>query len=130
MRLPAKRRPPSRAADNVRGLPAAAQLDDAALVRRACDGDRRAEETLYHRHVSYILSMVTRLLGDRAEAEDVVQETFAIALDRLRSLRDPDAVRGWFAQIAVHMVKRRLRRVKVLAALGLARPVEHVRLEE
>jgi RNA polymerase sigma-70 factor, ECF subfamily len=129
MRLPAKRKSPTRAADNVRGLPGVALLDDAALVRRANDGDRWAEEALYHRHVSYILGMVTRLLGDRDDAEDIVQETFAVGLDRLRTLRDPGAVRGWFAQIAVHFVKRRLRRVKVLAALGLTRSVDHVHLE-
>src|SRR4029450_806831 len=88
------------AADNVLGLPRGVQVDDVMLVRRACDGDRWAEEVLYHQHVSYILRMVTRLLGDRDEAEDVVQETFALGLDRLRSLRDPGALRGWLAQIA------------------------------
>jgi RNA polymerase sigma-70 factor (ECF subfamily) len=63
--------------------------------------------------------MVIRLLGSRIEAEDVIQDTFTIALDRLGSLRQPDAVRAWFAQIAVSQVRRRLRRAKLLASLGL-----------
>lgn len=104
---------------NVSELPRGTQLDDGTLVGRAREGDRWAEEALYHRHAPYLMGMVIRLLGNRTEAEDVMQDTFTIALDRLGSLRQPDAVRAWFAQIAVSQVRRRLRRAKLLASLGL-----------
>jgi RNA polymerase sigma-70 factor (ECF subfamily) len=117
-------------ADNVRELPSGTQLDDASLVSRACEGDRWAEEALYHRHVSYIMGMVTRCLGNRDEAEDVVQDTFAIGLDRLASVRQPHAIRGWFAQIAIRQVRRRLRRAKLVAAIGLGPSLEPMVLEE
>src|SRR5262249_12737265 len=87
-----------------------AQGVDAALVVRAQSGDRTAEEAIYRRHVRYVGGLVLRLLGDRAEAEDCVQETFAIALGRIGSLRDGDALRGWIAQISVNLVRRRFRR--------------------
>jgi len=116
--------------DNVRELPGGTQVDDASLVSRACEGDRWAEEALYHRHVSYIVGMVTRCLGNRDEAEDVVQDTFAIGLDRLGSVRQPHAIRGWFAQIAIRQVRRRLRRAKLVAAVGLGPSIDPIAVDE
>jgi RNA polymerase sigma-70 factor, ECF subfamily len=114
---------------NVRELAGGSHLDDATLVARVRDGDRGAEEALYYRHVHYIAGMVARLLGSREEAEDVVQDTFAIALDELSSLRQPEALRAWLAQVAVSQVRRKMRRSRLLARLGLHRSVDHVDLE-
>jgi RNA polymerase sigma-70 factor (ECF subfamily) len=119
----------SRADDNVRDLPSDTAPDDATLVWNARRGDRWAEEALYRRHVGYIAGMVARLLGGAVEAEDVVQDTFALGLDRLRTLRDPAAVRAWLAQIAVSQVRRRLRRTKLLTRLGLHPSLDHLQLE-
>jgi RNA polymerase sigma-70 factor (ECF subfamily) len=102
---------------------------DAELVARACDGDRAAEEALYRRHVRYVAGIVTRLLFDPDEADDVIQETFLVALESLARLRDGGAVRGWLAQIAVSRVRRRFRRRKLLRLLGLDR-TEDGALEE
>ena len=52
-------------------------LDDHALLRRAAEGDERAAALLVDRLGPRLLASVARLLGgDRAEAEDVVQEAF------------------------------------------------------
>jgi RNA polymerase sigma-70 factor (ECF subfamily) len=116
-------------ADNVRHLPSGSELDDAALVGRACQGNRWAEEALYRRHVSYIMGMAIRLLGNRMDAEDLVQDTFALALDRLGSVRQPQAIRGWFAKIAIRKIRRRLRRARLFASLGLLAPSDSVDFE-
>jgi RNA polymerase sigma-70 factor (ECF subfamily) len=113
----------------VRALPAAGGVSDAALVERAKGGDRWAEEVIYRRHVGYIAGLVVRLLRSRSEMEDVVQETFALALERLGSLRDGDALRGWLAQIAVGQVRRRFRRRRLLSLLGLDRSDDDAPLE-
>ena len=76
-----------------------------------------------------LFSIAYRMLASASEAEDVVQDTFAVGLDRLASLREPSAVRAWFAQIAVSQVRRRLRRTKLLARLGLHPSVDHAQLE-
>lgn len=94
-------------------------VDDAALVARALGGDRWAEDTLVRRHFGAVAATAARLLGDRDEAEDIVQETFASALTELRHLRDPGAFRGWLLQIAVRKVHRRFRRRRLLRMLGI-----------
>jgi RNA polymerase sigma-70 factor (ECF subfamily) len=92
---------------------------DANLVWRASVGDRSAEEALYRRHVQYVHGLLCRLLGNQTDAEDAVQETFVIALDRLGQLRDAEAFRGWLAQIAVSRARRLFRKQKLLRFLGL-----------
>ena len=70
--------------------PLSADAGDATLVERAIDGDRWAMEALYRRHVQRVTNAVTRVLGRSAEADDVVQDTFVVALDRLGDLRLDD----------------------------------------
>lgn len=55
-------------------------------------------------HVAY------DLLGDRAEAEDAVQEALARACEHWARLRQPEALEGWFHTILVHVCMRLLRR--------------------
>jgi RNA polymerase sigma-70 factor, ECF subfamily len=51
-------------------------MDDVELVRRMSEGDERALGVLYDRWVTAVHSIVVRLLGDAAEAEDVVEDVF------------------------------------------------------
>ncbi|MCA9609182.1 MAG: RNA polymerase sigma factor [Myxococcales bacterium] len=87
---------------------------DEELVVRARGGDRWAAQELFRRHVGPVSATATRLLGDPVAAEDVVQDAFAIALERLESLRDPPAFRSWIVQIAVSQVHRVFRRRRFL----------------
>ena len=101
---------------------------DAQLVARAIEGDRWGREMLYRRHAAYLLAIAARLLGNRSEGEEVVQDTFVTAFEQLRTLREPAALRGWLAQIAVSLVRRRLRRVRLMRALGLDHGVDDATL--
>ena len=93
--------------------------DDADLVERACRGNHAAEEQIYRRHAAMVLALLMRLLGRRSDAEDAAQDTFVIAFESIRQLRDPGALRTWLLRIAVSQARRRFRRRKLLGALGL-----------
>jgi RNA polymerase sigma-70 factor (ECF subfamily) len=103
-------------------LPTADAVGDAELVARALSGDRWSRDVLYRRHAHYLLAISARLLSSRGEAEEVVQDTFVVGLEQLGTLRDPAAIRAWLAQIAVSLVRRRLRRGRLLRFLGLDQP--------
>lgn len=92
--------------------------DDAQLVERSLGGDRWADEALYRRHARRIAGTAMRLLGDRHEAEDVVQDAFVQAFSELTKLRDPTAFGPWLLQIMVRKVHRRFRRRRFLGLLG------------
>jgi len=82
---------------------------DAVLVARARAGETWALEALYRRHVQLVAGTALRLLRNRAEAEDVTQETFLLAFEKLDQLAEPAAFRGWLARIAVSRAHRRFR---------------------
>lgn len=110
-------------------LRASDQISDAELVSRALTGDRWGREMLYRRHAGRLLALSTRLLANRTDAEEVVQDTFVTGFGQLASLRDPAAVGGWLGQIAVSLVRRRIRRARLLRRLGLDRGADDATLE-
>lgn len=103
----------------MRELPTREDWDDATLVERAKEGNRWAEEMLFRRHVHGVWRVALRLVGNVADAEDVVQDTFATVLQSLESLRDGQALRAWLLQVAVRHAHRRLRRRRLRRFLGL-----------
>jgi RNA polymerase sigma-70 factor (ECF subfamily) len=96
-------------------------ISDRELVERLAAGDQWAKEALYRRYVRLVWSTALRLVGSRADAEDVVQDTFTEALRDLPALRKFDALRPWLVQIVVHQAHRRFRRRTALRRLGLFR---------
>jgi RNA polymerase sigma-70 factor, ECF subfamily len=110
-------------------LKASEALGDEELVRRALAGDRWGREMLYRRHAGSLLAMTIRLLANRGEAEEIVQDTFVTAFEQLGTLREPGAVRGWLGQIAVNLVRRRFRRARLMRFVGLDRGADDATLE-
>jgi len=93
--------------------------DDAELIRRIGRGDQTAFRTLVDRHATYLHGIAFSLTNNRADAEDVVQETFVAVLNS--TFRGESQVRTWLVQILV-------RRVAMLRRTKKRKPVE--RLDE
>jgi RNA polymerase sigma-70 factor (ECF subfamily) len=110
-------------------LPSADALGDAELVTRALGGDRWSRDVLYRRHAHHLLAIATRLLSNRCEGEEVVQDAFVVGFEQLGRLRDPAALRPWLIRIAVNLVRRHLRRGRLLRILGLDRSPDDATLE-
>jgi RNA polymerase sigma-70 factor (ECF subfamily) len=91
--------------------------DDAVLVRRTVAGDRGAFETLIRRYMGAVYALALREAPRRSDAEDIAQEAFVKAFDRLAELEDPAAFRGWVRRIAVNLARdagrRKSRRMEV-----------------
>ncbi len=93
---------------------------EADLIGRARAGDDRAIRAMYGRHARYVAGVVYRLMGNDAELDDIVQETFLDGLDALSALERPEALRAWLVTIAVrkaHRILARRRRRHVLHGL-------------
>lgn len=78
-------------------------------------------DLLFRRYAPYVAAVALRLLGRDDEVEDVVQDVFVQALRDLSQLREPRAVKGWLAALAVHTASKRLRRRRLRSFLGLDR---------
>ena len=82
---------------------------DAELVGRCLEGEQKAWDELveeYSRYVYAILGKGFRLQGQ--DAEDAFQDVFLRIYTRLGSLRDPDALRPWIAQLTRRVCLDRL----------------------
>ncbi len=65
---------------------------------------------LYRAHTPFLLLMAQRLLGDAAEAEDAIQETWVRAVRALPGFRWESSLRTWLASIAINCAREALRR--------------------
>jgi len=92
---------------------------DAALVVAARAGDTSAREALFRRYMPVAIGLSQRILGRQGEAEDVVQDAFVEAFERLDRLDNPQAFAAWLRSIVVHRVSKHLRRQQLLVRLGM-----------
>jgi RNA polymerase sigma-70 factor, ECF subfamily len=87
--------------------------DDLALRDRIVDGDPGAARDLCERHLDTLYEFVHyRVGGDRARAEDLVQDTLLVALERMRSFDGRARLSTWLCGIAKNKLRseRRKRR--------------------
>ncbi|MDF3067353.1 MAG: polymerase sigma factor RpoE [Polyangiaceae bacterium] len=106
------------------------RASDQELVERLARGDQWAKEALYRRYVKLVWTTALHMVGNRADAQDVVQDTFVEALRDLPALRQHAALRPWLLRISVHQAHRRFRRRKLFRRLGLDRSLDDAPLEE
>jgi RNA polymerase sigma-70 factor (ECF subfamily) len=99
---------------------------DAALVMAARSGEGWAKEALFRRYVRLALGLAHRILPFDPEVDDLVQDSFLFAFERLHTLSNPQAFQAWLSSIVVRTAGKRLRRRKLLVRLGIRsqQPVE------
>lgn len=73
---------------------------DAVLVRQTLGGRRDRFEELVRRHLPAVYAIALARLGRPPDAEDVAQETFLRAYEKLDTLREPGKFRSWTLTIA------------------------------
>src|SRR5471032_1695973 len=78
---------------------------DQLLVERVQAGDKRAFDVLVSKYQRRLMRLVSRLVHDTAEAEDVVQETFIKAYRALRHFRGDSAFYTWLYRIGINTAK-------------------------
>ncbi|OQW63044.1 MAG: hypothetical protein BVN29_17810 [Nitrospira sp. ST-bin5] len=83
--------------------------DDAQLVARSLKQDQEAFGQLIDRHASSIVNLAYRMVGNRAEAEDLAQETFLSAFKSLATFRADAKFSTWLYRIATNKCKDWLR---------------------
>jgi RNA polymerase sigma-70 factor (ECF subfamily) len=93
--------------------------EDGELVALALAGQAGAFEALYRRHSPYALALAVRVQGSATDIEDIVHDAFLRVHDGLQLLRSGASFRPWLASIVVSLVRTRMRRRRMLAALGL-----------
>ena len=97
----------------------------AELAARAAKGDRRAFGELFERYAPMVHGILLAHVP-QAEADDLMQDVFAAALEKVERLQSADAVGGWFAAIArnrvVDFLRTRRETVELPTTLAVVDP--------
>lgn len=80
------------------------------LVLQAVQGDRAAFGELYEETGRSVYFNCLKLLGNAQQAEDITQDTFMKALEKLDSLKEPENFSAWVNRIAINNCKMYFRK--------------------
>jgi RNA polymerase sigma-70 factor (ECF subfamily) len=83
--------------------------DEADLIERCRRDDRAAHDELYHRFRRQVAGNLYRVIGDRTDLEDLVQEVFVIAFRGLDKFRGDARLSTWLYRICVNVALGRIR---------------------
>jgi RNA polymerase sigma-70 factor (ECF subfamily) len=95
-----------------------ASLHDVELCVHAATGERRAFGELVRRHGSAVRGLLRRMGAQAAEADDVAQDAFLTAFERIPEFRGEGTFAGWVKRIAARLYLRRLQKERRLGAFS------------
>ena len=84
--------------------PSGAPRVEMDVISRAAGGDRQAFEGIYRDHVARVYALCVRMAGDRAAAEELTQDVFVRAWEKLSLFRGESAFSTWLHRLAVNVV--------------------------
>ena len=87
--------------------------DDAELIQRVLEGDDTAFSALVRKYQKSVHALAWRKIGDFHIAEDITQETFLKAYQRLSTLKKPQRFASWLYVIAANQCKAWLRKKRL-----------------
>jgi RNA polymerase sigma-70 factor (ECF subfamily) len=111
-------------------FPIALREDDMTLVVAAESGRNQAFEVLVGRYRGRILRVVLRFTRNRADAEDVVQQSFQKAFVQLRQFHGDSSFSTWLTRIAINeaLMWLRRKRARPEMAIDQSRPTDETAL--
>jgi RNA polymerase sigma-70 factor (ECF subfamily) len=92
-------------------------LTENDLIKSVLAGDTNAERQLYEAHVDRVFRLAYRMTGDATQAEDLTQDTFIRAFDRLDGYRGESAFAGWLHRVATSIILTALQKRKRLQSV-------------
>jgi RNA polymerase sigma-70 factor (ECF subfamily) len=81
-----------------------------AFLEQLRSDDREAKAILFDRYAAHVRRILTRLLGNDPEVNDVLQDVFMAAYSGIHRLQDARALSGWVTQITVFTARNHIRR--------------------
>ena len=90
------------------------ELDEQALARYCCEGDRSAEDELSRRYAAGIYTLCRRYLGDGDESKDMMQDVMLQAIDKIQTYKytGEGSLFRWIRRIAINKALNHIKRRK------------------
>lgn len=91
-----------------------AETLDLQLIQSCIDGDRASQKVLYDRLAPRMFPICIRYIGDRTQAEDVLQDGFITLFTKLKDYKGEGSFEGWARRIFVTTALMSLRKKDAL----------------
>jgi RNA polymerase sigma-70 factor, ECF subfamily len=89
-----------------------AERDDTDLIERLKAGDEEALEAIFNRYSAKLYNVAQRILGEVADAEEVIQDVFWTAFRKAKSFRGTAQFSTWLYRLTVNAALGKIRRSK------------------
>ncbi|MCG9134482.1 sigma-70 family RNA polymerase sigma factor, partial [Candidatus Poribacteria bacterium] len=89
------------------------QQSDAQLIQRILQGDQEAFSPLIKKYQKGVHALAWRKIGDFHIAQEITQDSFLKAYEKLRTLKDPNAFAGWLYVIVANLCLDWLRKNRI-----------------
>jgi RNA polymerase sigma-70 factor (ECF subfamily) len=86
------------------------QNSNEQIILRCKRGDRKAQYEIYKLYAKAMYNVCLRITGDTLEAEDVLQEAFLIAFEKIETYRNEAAFGAWLKKIVVNAALNQVRK--------------------
>ncbi len=89
-------------------------VSDSKLIDECINGSRRAQFIIYSRYGKAMFNLACRMMNNREDAEDILQESFIECFRNLGSFRNESTFGAWLKRIVVNRCINQLRKKKVI----------------
>jgi RNA polymerase sigma factor (sigma-70 family) len=87
--------------------------DQEELIYRCRRGDTAAYTTLYGQHATAVYNTILRLVEHTGEAEDILQDSFVAAFQKINDFKNTGGFRAWVKRIAINKSVDLIRKRKI-----------------
>src|SRR5258708_5473942 len=99
------------------------RCEDAAWIRRTLAGDRGSFEHLIRKYQDRLFDMAYRILGNRSDAEDILQDAFISIYRHLAGFNHECQFSTWIYSIVLNRIRNHLRHAKIIRWSSLDAPI-------
>lgn len=100
----------------------AGEQSDSALVARCKSGDVGAFGELVRRYETTVYAVVSRMVRNPDDVDDIVQEVFVVSYRSIASFRGDSAFSTWIYRIAVNTTLKQMKKIKLREAASIDDP--------
>src|SRR5574337_102296 len=99
--------------------PESPYAEERTIIERLRSGEHEAFEVIFRRYVNKVYRQAIALVGNDADAEEIVQEVFLAIYRKAKSFRGDSAFSTWLYRLTLNVCLTRLRRRKSSTKVSL-----------
>lgn len=89
-------------------------MDESVLIEKAKNGDKAALSKIVNKYSGRIYNLALRILRNKEDAEDILQETFITVVEKLHTFDGRSGLFTWIYRIAANASLMKLRKKKIV----------------